>query len=480
MNIKTAILPLVAGESVFAVATYLLRDRTAPQPVSQAAAEPPPQASADVPPLQLPGIDFDFAPAPQEPPENAQAEKPGNQTPTAINSTPDPAPVRTSNAKRKNPVAEKLVNNPSPPASPTPDRASPALSRWKVPPLSPPKGRIYFAKMTSVAINNDGTRVIAQNFPFVDIWDTQKVSNVRLCPEPYADLNGGAIISQDASRIYIWNTDAKKVETYNEKGARISSLPQLGFASLNLQRLGYDFSPRDFALGSRLYDASTPASDRRPQSPGENGIFQFDPDTGALRIHVFMKDIWDVNEIKQMVRLPNGQFLAFYAGPRPGRQRLYRIDKDETFTKISDIPSKELKAVWDMASSPDGRYVAFLATNRLEVWDLANKKLILDWRQEHRIPRACRFTGEGNFVVSSVQTNIKDPATSSLTGGYINNTSRIDMLEIPSLRVLGELNLGDFDLPNTAFAFSPNGKRMVLSDWKQVAVIDVGRAFPSK
>ena len=61
----------------------------------------------------------------------------------------------------------------------------------------------------------------------------------------------------------------------------------------------------------------------------------------------------------RILRLPSGQFLAFYAGPRPNRQRLHRIDKDETITKIADIPSKEMLNVSEMTSSPDGRYVAF-------------------------------------------------------------------------------------------------------------------------
>ncbi len=380
-------------------------------------------------------------------------------------------PVAT--VKPNDPVADKPVNKPLPAV---------LLKRWKVPTLSRPKDPFYFCKMSSVAINNEGTRVIAHYLPFVDIWDTQKGSNLRLCPEPYADLTGGAIIAQDASRIYMWNIVAKKLETYNEKGARISSLPQFGFAAMEIKRLGYDFSTRDFALGGRYYDASTPASERRPQSSGEQGIFQFDPDTGALKMHVFMKDLWDVQEINKLLRLPNGQFLAYYGGFRPNRQGLFRIDKDETFTKIADIPSKELGFCHDMTSSPDGRYAAFRGANRLEIWDLAAKKRILDYRKEYRYAHACRFTGDGNFVIASVKQPIKDIATSGLTGGGIPKTGTIEMLAIPSLRVLGELNLADYELPDWvfAFAFSPNGKRMVVTDTKQVAVIEVARAFPGK
>jgi hypothetical protein len=108
------------------------------------------------------------------------------------------------------------------------------------------------------------------------------------------------------------------------------------------------------------------------------------------------------------------------------------------------------------------------------------KQLVQDWRQEYRTPLAARFTGDGRLAVLSVKTSLKEIATSGLTGGYENRTARLDVLEIPSLRVAGQLDLSEFDGLAPAFAFSPSGKPLVVAEWQQVALVDVERAFPGK
>jgi hypothetical protein len=277
-----------------------------------------------------------------------------------------------------------------------------------------------------------------------------------------------AILAQDASRFYLRNDTTKKVEVYDGNGVRTGSGPQIGFAPPHgLKRPGYDFAPRDYVMGSRL--------------PAECGIFEFDPGTGALRNVVRIKDIWDVERCQALVRLAGGDFLAYYnAGGAGNRRGLYAVANNGTLTKVPGIPSQDMRFVDTMTVSPDGRYLAFQGSDRLEVWDRQDKKLVRDWRQEYRTPRAGRFTGDGRLAVLSVKTSIQEIATSGLTGGYVNHTARLDVLEVPSLRVAGRLSLAEFDALTPAFAFSPNGRRMVVADWKQVALIDVERAFPGK
>jgi hypothetical protein len=130
--------------------------------------------------------------------------------------------------------------------------------------------------------------------------------------------------------------------------------------------------------------------------------------------------------------------------------------------------------------SPDGRHLALHGQDRLQVWDLPYRELVLDWREDYRAPMDARFAGAGRLAVLSVKTNIKEIATSHLTGGYSNRTARLDVVEIPSLEVAGQLSLAAFDGLMPAFAFSPNGKNLVVADSKQVALVDVERAFPGK
>src|SRR5205085_631945 len=161
------------------------------------------------------------------------------------------------------------------------------------------------------------------------------------------------------------------------------------------------------------------------------------PDTGVPKNVIKLKEDWTDN-CHGLLRLPAGDFLAYYnlSGPYK-RNGLHLITKDGTVTKIPGIPSKEqaTKSVDDTALSPDGRYVLFQGSERQEVWDWQNKKLVLDWRQEYRTPRAGRFTGDGRLVVVSVKTSLKEIATSNLSGGWVNNSARLDVLEFPSLRV---------------------------------------------
>ena len=52
---------------------------------------------------------------------------------------------------------------------------------------------------------------------------------------------------------------------------------------------------------------------------------------------------------------------------------------------------------------------------------MTDKKRILDWRKDYRNARHCRFTGDGSLVISSVETRIKDNASSELAAGAIHN-----------------------------------------------------------
>jgi hypothetical protein len=439
MTSKTLVLSLVlcAGATLFVGCSA--EPRTEHQKPEAA-----PQASASLPP----DPPADETPEPSPPPDKpVVALKPSPApTPAAKKSVPDKPEGKPDNTPV--PVADAI------------------LKRWKVPPLAVPKGENHYPMTNGAAINDDGTRVIIDNHPAVDIWDTAKVSYTRVQLQPDWAWGYNSIIAQDASRFYARNDKAKKVEVYNAKGTLTGSGPQVGFAPPHgLKRIGYDFAPKDYVMGSR---------------PNEGGIYVFDPETAALRNVVPIKDIWDVEMCRGLVRLPGGDFLVCYTGGVNNRRGIYTITKDGTFTNIPGIPSKDLKVVDDMTLSPDGRYLALRGGDRLEVWDVKDKKLVVDWRQEYRSPRAVRFAGDGRLAVLSVKTSLKDIVTSGLTGGYVNNSARLDVLDIPSLRVAGQLSLAEFEALIPAFAFSPNGKRLVVADWKQVALVDVERAFPDK
>jgi hypothetical protein len=340
------------------------------------------------------------------------------------------------------------------------------LQRWKVPPLAVPKGKNHFPMTNCAAISDDGTRVIIDNHPAVDVWDPVKLHCVRVQTAQDWGWGCNAIIAQDASRFYIRNDATKKVEAYNGNGVPTGSGPQIGFAPPHgLKRPGYDFAPLDYIMGSKL--------------PAQCGIFVFDSKTAALRNVVHLKDIWDAERCQTLVRRPSGDFLGYYNGGI-GRQGLFAIAKDGRFTKIPGIPSKDMKVVYTMSVSPNGRYLAFQGSDRFEVWDSETKKLIQDWRQHYRTPLAGRFAGDGRLAVLSVKTSIKEIATSGLTGGYMNHSARLDVLEIPTLRVAGQVSLAEFDVLIPTFSFSPNGKRLVAADWKQVALVDVAQAFSGK
>jgi hypothetical protein len=354
----------------------------------------------------------------------------------------------------------------------TPPRptAGAVLKRWNVPPLDVPKGELRYPTTNSVAINDDGSRAIVDNHPAVDVWFPEKLTYVRVLPKA-AEWKWGCnvIIARDASRFYHRNDPARKLDTYGGGGAPVGSTPQIGFApAFGLKRPGHDFAARDYVMGAKV--------------GSECGVYELDPDGGPPRNVVKIKDIWDVEKCSALVRLPDGDFIAHYnpSGGVSKRRGLYTLARDGAFTAVAGVPSKDLTTVSDLALSRDGRYLALRGRGRLEVWDREQKRLVLDWRQEYRDPRAVRFTGDGRLAVLSVKTSIKDVATSNLAGGAEKNSARLDVLEVPSPRAAGQLDLADFDAVALAFAFSPNGKRLVVADPKMVAVYDADRAFPGK
>lgn len=346
---------------------------------------------------------------------------------------------------------------------------SAVLKRLSVPPLKNPDNRIHLASVNGIAVNNEGTRIIADNHPAVDIWDVEKGSVTRAQPAPVGSLGGGARIAQDASRAHVLNDAKKQIDSYNSSGEGIGSTGLISFGAFGMKRPGYDFSTRDYILGFH--------------QGKDLGIYSFDPENGSIKHLVPIKDLWDAHNCNGLVRLPSGDFLGWYnggGGSGTSRRGLHMISKDGKLAKIENIPSKDLKFVSDLAVSPDGKYLSFRGQDRLEVWDRTAVKLVLDWRQDYRSPRTGRFLGDGRFAVLSVKCNQKEIATSGLTGGYHNKSARLDVLEFPSLRLAGQLDLAEFDLMPPGFGFSPNAKRLVVSDAKQIVLYDVDRAFPGK
>jgi hypothetical protein len=391
-----------------------------------------------------------------------QSDQPQPPERAVVAPKPDPEPT----ALALKPGADELQGTPD--SKPAPAEGQ-ILKRFMVPMIDVPEGKHHFPMANSVAINDDGTRVIVDNRPAVDVWDTASGTCVRAKTTQDSERMGcDVIIAQDASRFYVRNDKTKKVDAHDARGALTGSAPQIGFAPPHgLKRPGYDFAPRDYIMGSKL--------------PGDVGIFTFDPKSGAQRIVVRIKDIWDVERCQGLVRRPGGDFLTYYHSGRPDQHLgLYVVSTSGKFTKVPGIPSKGMKAVDKVSLSPDSRYLMFQGLDRLEVWDVQARQLVVDWRQPYRTPLNGRFTGEGRLAVLSVKTNLKEIATSGLTGGYENHTARLDVLEIPSLRVAGQLNLSEFDALIPAFAFSPNGKRLVVADWDQVVLVDVESTFPAK
>lgn len=482
MTAKTLLLPLLLGAMVLSALLLVYQLYGSPPTVAEIP-EPPAPASAPSPAVS----EMEVAPEPRAHVAKPRAEKPGKPTWRPGMPFDEPNPVPPAKATPKKPGPDKPESK-SPPKKAVADKpwarstlaVNPTVRTWKVPPLNLPKDRIDLQVTPSVAISDDGTRVIVQNHPAVDFWDPASARNVRVLPPDVAQLSG-AILAQDASRAYVRNEKTKKVETYDGTGALISNLPAIGFVGFGLQRAGYDCSSRDFVLATKNYDLPSKGGKGRTV-PTETGIFEFDPDGGDPRLVVPIKDVWDTHNVQRLLRLPGGEFLAYYNTTRPGKnlRGLFTIAKDGTFTNVPGLPSKDMAHVTDVTISPDGRYLAFLGSNRLELWDLPDKKRLLDWREEYRFPRMVRFTGDGRLAIASMETTLKAAATSNLSPGPVANSTRIDVLNTFSLRVAGQLYLADFDLPDQAFAFSPNGKRMVLADGKRVAVIDVDAAFPAK
>jgi len=175
--------------------------------------------------------------------------------------------------------------------------ASPVLKRLRVPSLENPEKRIHLASVNGIAVNNEGTRIIADNHPAVDIWDVEKGSIVRAQPAPVGSLGGGARIAQDASRAHLLNDAKKKVDSYNSSGVSIGSAPLIGFGALGMKRPGYDFSSRDYIMGWR--------------QGTDGGIYSFDPEDGSIKNIVPIKDLWDSLKCNALVRLSTGDFLAY-------------------------------------------------------------------------------------------------------------------------------------------------------------------------
>jgi hypothetical protein len=457
MTAKALILPLVAGVVVYAGATVLFTQLDQAGAESSAT-EPAFEASSSL--SSAPAVDETAEPTtpPQPSPHDTKAAKASSPKKPVVVAKRDSSPIKgphTSDPQRKRDQKPILV-------------AGQILKRWNVPPLVVPKGQMHFPMTNSAAINNDGTRVIIDNHPAVDVWDTNKVSCARVQSAQDWGMGCNAIIALDASHFFVRNDKTKKLEAYNGDGAPVGSGPQIGFVPPHgLKRPGCDFAPREFIMGSRL--------------PAECGIFAFEPDTGKLQNVVHLKDIWDAQMCRCLVQPPGSDFLAYYMGGLANnRQGFYAIAADGRFSKIPGIPSKNMKVVDNLAISPDGRYLAFQGMDRLEVWDRHAKQLVQDWRQEYRTPLVGRFTGDGRLAVLSVKTSLKEIATSGLTGGYINNSARLDVLEIPSLHVAGQLSLAEFDALIPSFGFSANGRHLVVADWKQIALVDVERTFPAK
>jgi hypothetical protein len=465
MSGKSLIVPLVVAAVVYAGATILFM-QSGRLPAEVPAGDAPSPATASVPPPSG---------------ESASEAAPEQESASAAEPTLAPKPAENPRPVKKLGVSRKADRIPAPttkktwldkPAAENDDKSLTDtvafLKRWKAAPLTPPQGQFYIPSVNSAAISDDGLRVLIDNNPAVDIWNTAKIRCVRAQPTQAWGMTCNVILARDASHFFVRNDADKKMEVYNENGIKIGSGPQIGFAPPHgLKRPGQDFASGDYIVGSKL--------------PGAMGIWSFRPETAALRLVVPFKDIWDVERCVALVRQPDGDFLAYHGGGAINfRFGLQSVSQTGRITKIDGIPTKDMKVVDKMSLSPDGRYLALQGQDRLEVWDVPAHKIVLDWRQDFRAPMDGRFLGDGRLAVLSVKTTLKQIATSGRTGGYTNKTARLDVMEIPSQRVAGQLSLATFDTLIPVYAFSPSGKRMVAADSKQVVLVDVERTFPVK
>jgi hypothetical protein len=374
-----------------------------------------------------------------------------------------PADPPKPDAPKPEPKAE-----PKPEPKPEPPPPPLVLARWAVP-VAVANGKDDRGENSpkTIAVSDDGERVLVGAAHLLDIWRKGNPAPVRAQPK----RGERAFVAPDASRGYLIAHDPTRVETYDRDGRAVGSWqppePVRGWHA----RIEFGgFHPTSHKLTVGL------------NREGAHGFYELNPSTGTGTCVLPLKTNGEVFSCRKLFPQPDGGWLVHYepdTGSKTEVRGLARRSASGALTRAPQIPdAKSAKEhhFRDIAVSQDGKHVAIIQQRDVTVYDVRTGAALLEWSKQYYFATSCAFA-QNRLVVRAASDYEKWHTQGGSVVGVSAPPALLLQIDVSAKKTVSEFVLGDTKFPGAAFALSPDGTKLALANDKEVVVLDATRAF---
>jgi hypothetical protein len=394
----------------------------------------------------------------------------------------DPEPeAEAPAAEPARPAPEKKVAPPAPKKAAPPEPEQPrqplVLARWAVPKLTGEDAKVPFASYdwypSGIAVDNAGSRVMVPNRKAVDVWRVGQTVPLRVQPKKLHEV----YVAPDAARMYlVAGGEPKELLTHDSDGKLVGSwTPPLGPKNWHgFHDAGFDPTTSKFHISVHR---STEAPKGNFYTVQFFEVYSVSPVTGQGTM---------------VARLDSTQFIynrSYAPHPHTGglfvnisgfgdieyTAGLHRVTggvvRKADRLPLSATPNRPVV-------SADGRRVADSTEGnwKLRVFDTRDGRTLFGWEKEYYQSSAWRFVGDRLAIYATSSYGVMTIGIGS-AGGPKALPPLLQMYDLATGKLLGQLNPRALKLPEGVFAFSPDGTKLALASEKEVVVLDATVVF---
>jgi hypothetical protein len=387
--------------------------------------------------------------------------RPAAEQPTEPKRIPEfvkPADAPKPDAKPEPKAEPKPEPKPEPPAPLV-------LARWAVP-VAVLNGKEDRGSngVKTLAVSNDGERVMVGTAHFIDIWHKGDRAAVR-AQLPRVET---VFLAPDASRGYIVASDPTRVETYDRDGRKVNSWqPPRPLPGWHARMEFGGFHPVNHKFTISVNCEKT------------HGFYEFDAN-GTAALKVPFATSGEVYSCQKLFPQVEGGYLVHYEPNFDEKQPrgLVRVSATGKFAHAPRIPAvKDAKDHFrDIAVSQDGRFAALIQGRTLTVYDARTGAELFSWSKQYYYAAECRFVQNRVVLWAGSDYQMWKSQFGSVMQVSVPPAMLIQFDPVTQKRV-SEFVIGETNFGCDYFALSPDGSKLALATEKEVLVLDATRAF---